>query len=155
MAESRYDFRVRRGDTYNGASFEINIFRTYPSLANFPAVGDASLIYRAADTLITYLWNGSAYVVTTNVNPMNLTGASILVQFRNDNNGSVVLELSIGRGITITDAPNGKFQIDAQIIPTSVPGGSYPYDIRITLANGVVKHYISGTMTVEETYSRG
>lgn len=97
-----YDFAVRRGDTYNGATF----------------------------------------TVAVNSAPLDLTGAAIKAQFGH----APSLVLSIGAGIAVTNAAGGAFRFDSRII--DLPAGTYPYDIQITLASGVVRTYISGVMTV-------
>ena len=61
-------------------------------------------------------------------------------------NDEVYLELDQDNGITITDAENGKFQIDEQII--NIAAGNYKYDIRITFSDGNVKTWIKGDFLV-------
>ena len=157
MAVQSFNFSVNRGDTFNGASFTLNVYRTYPTLADFPVTGDVSLIYRAADTGIAYRWDVGipGYVVTTDVNAIDLTNAKILCQFRDVKNGAQVLELTDGHGITIDTPDEGKFSIDPLVIPDTIIAGTYSFDVRVTLSNGVVRHYARGVMTVVDTSSRG
>lgn len=78
--------------------------------------------------------------------PIDLTGAEIKMQLRKECNGVVYLELDQDNGITITDAVNGRFQIDEQII--NIAAGNYKYDIRITFGDGTVKTWIKGDFLV-------
>lgn len=70
----------------------------------------------------------------------------MLCQFRLNRDAPVVLQLSTGSGITITNAVGGVFQFDPLII--DVPIASYKYDIEMTFPNGTVYTYISGAMNV-------
>jgi hypothetical protein len=57
-----------------------------------------------------------------------------------------VLTLTNGSGLTITNAVNGQFEIDEQII--SIPADRYYYEITFQLQTGAVKTYISGYWTI-------
>lgn len=87
-------------------------------------------------------YNGATFTVTVNAVPLDLTGAAIKAQF----GLGAALILSVGAGITITDAAGGAFRFDSCII--DLPPGAYPYDIQITLASGAVKTYVSGVLIV-------
>jgi hypothetical protein len=154
VAAPSFNFKIKRGDTFNGASYTLAIYRTYPTLASFPAIGDVSLIYRATDTGLTYAWNGTTYVTTANKKYLDLRGATFLCQFRSEGNNDVVISLTEGHGITIDDAINGRFSIDPFTLIASILEGSYYFDVRITFSNGTIRHYVPGTMTVLPTSSR-
>ena len=65
-------------------------------------------------------------------NPIDLTGASIQIQFRyRCKTGSVVKDISNGSGITITDAVNGLFEID-KFTPITFDVNTYYYDVQTT-----------------------
>jgi hypothetical protein len=83
--------------------------------------------------------------------PLDLTGAVIRMQVKKDACSSAVLTLtSVGSaGITITDAVNGQFKINEQII--DIPTCNYEYDIKITLASGEVDYYVGGLFQVVKT----
>lgn len=55
-------------------------------------------------------------------------------------------------GITITDATNGRFKINTQIIDIEVY--NYVYDIQITFASGVVKSWIQGGFNITNEVTR-
>ena len=76
---------------------------------------------------------------------VDLTNVTIAMQVRN-NAGALVLDLSVGSGITKTDATNGVFRVDAFTVPAA---GNYNYDIEFTYADGTVKTYMGGTMSVK------
>lgn len=58
------------------------------------------------------------------------------------------LEKSIGTGITITDAPNGVFQIEIDPADTTEIRGHFRHEVEITSGAGVVSTVVVGTMTV-------
>ena len=79
--------------------------------------------------------------------PINLTGVDIISQFRKDcRTGLVVRDMSVGNGITITDAANGLFKIDEFVIDWVAD--IYYYDIQFTLTSGIEKTPIFGDITV-------
>ena len=93
-------------------------------------------------------FNGVQFELKNGVNPIVLTGVSILCEFRKkQENGSVSLSLSVGNGITIDDAINGIFSLDT-VNSLNLTKGIHYYTIKFTFANGVVKTYIKGEMTV-------
>ena len=98
-------------------------------------------------------YNGVQFTVTVNSTPLNLEDALIRMEARVSPLCPVVIDLSVGNGITIVDATNGVFKIDQQIF--SITPGTYCYDIQITLKSGVVKTYISGKFIVSADISRG
>jgi len=149
---TEYNFSVKKGDTFNGVSFTIIVNTLfYVNLVVFPVTGATNRIYVANDTGTKYIWSGSAYTVTTNSIYLDLTNASLLCQFKPDAYSAAALTLTNLSGLTITNAVNGQFQINPQII--NIPWRTYQYDVQITLAGGVVKTYVSGTMTVTEDIS--
>lgn len=149
---TEYNFSVKKGDTFNGVRFTIIVNTLfYANLAAFPVTGQSNRIYVANDTGNKYVWNGSSYVTTTNSIYLDLTGATLLCQFKPDAYSAATLSLTNGAGLTITNAIGGQLQIDSQVI--NIPWRTYQYDIQITLAGGIVKTYIAGTMTVTEDIS--
>lgn len=87
--------------------------------------------------------------------PLDLTGASILMQVRKTKESDEVLkELINDNGITIeTPETNGIFTIDKQILSFPI-SGEFVYDIQITLSNGEVHTYMGGKLTVIMDCSR-
>jgi len=91
-------------------------------------------------------WNGVTFSLEINSSPAVLNGASIRASFR-DPNGDVRATMSTDDGgITITDADNGEFKMDKQLI--NWPAMTYKYDIEITFGSGDVKTYIAGTWPI-------
>jgi len=84
----------------------------------------------------------------TTGDPIDLTGVSIRIQFRfRKKTGNVVKDMSIGSGITLTDATNGIFTID-KFTPITFEVDTYFYDAEITFTNGDIKTYVQGTFKV-------
>lgn len=86
---------------------------------------------------------------------VNLTGATIKMQLRKSySDVTAALSLtSVGSaGITITNASEGRFKINTQII--DIPVYNYVYDIQITLASGVVKTYVQGGFNITNEVTR-
>lgn len=78
--------------------------------------------------------------------PVDLTNVDIAMQVRSNSAGALALDLSVGSGITKTDATNGVFRVDAFTVPAA---GLYDYDIEFTYADGTVKTYMGGAMSVK------
>lgn len=87
---------------------------------------------------------------------VNLTGATIKMQLRKtyDDTVAALSLTSVGSaGITITNAANGEFKINTQIIDIEVY--NYVYDIQITFADGTVKSsWISGGFNITNEVTR-
>ncbi len=79
---------------------------------------------------------------------IDLTGISAQCQFRyNTKIGTTVKDISIGSGLTLTDAVNGILTIDA-FTPVDWEVGCYKYDIQITFPSGVISTYVQGTVEI-------
>lgn len=79
--------------------------------------------------------------------PIDLTGATILSQFRTKEVTGVIQQtFSIGSGITVTNATGGVFKIDSFILDWNT--GTFFYDIQITFSNGDIRTYVKGTLNV-------
>ena len=80
---------------------------------------------------------------------LSLTGATIKMQLRKECGGKIYLSLTSdgNAGLTITNASQGRFKINNQII--NIDSGVYLYDIEITFSNGEVKTWISGEFNVK------
>lgn len=97
---------------------------------------------------VTFL--GRIFEIKVNSTAVNLTDASIDIWWRYSNvSGDVIKKLSVGDGVTITDATAGKFQMDSFLMDWDA--GTYYYDIKITLASGDIKKYIYGKLVIKET----
>jgi hypothetical protein len=112
------------------------------------AVSDSSSTetYNLADVLKGDTFNGVQFTVTVNGTPKDLTSTVITCDFRSSKKtGPVSLSLSIGSGITIVDAINGVFEIDA--FDANMDVGIHYYDIQF-VDGAVTKTYIEGTIKV-------
>jgi hypothetical protein len=85
--------------------------------------------------------------------PVDLSDTIIRMQLRKEYGGVVGLSLTSvdNAGITITDAANGLFRINQQII--NIPAFNYIYDIEFDF-DGVVKTYISGNFLIKNDVTR-
>lgn len=74
--------------------------------------------------------------------PVDLSDAVIRMQLRKEYGGVIALNLTSvdNAGITITDAVNGKFKINEQII--NIDACNYIYDIQFDI-NGKIKTYVT------------
>ena len=92
-------------------------------------------------------YNGVQFQYIKDGVPVDLTGAGIFIDFRYPRKtGKLTKALSVGDGITITDAANGEFRID----PFDLVGfevNKHYYDIQLVL-NGVTKTYLEGYLEV-------
>lgn len=92
-------------------------------------------------------FQGVQFTLEENSSPVDLTGASIRMMLKIDATSAPALTVSTpSSGLTITDAVNGIFEFDEQII--SVDAGQYLYDIEVTDSGGKVTTYVSGTWLI-------
>lgn len=100
-------------------------------------------------------FNGLSFTVTLTSGavtaPIDLTDVDIKVVFKKQGISTVVSTLEIGSGITLDDAVNGEFSIDAFTVFTTPY--TYEYDMQFTYASGVVKTYLKGFFKVLEQIS--
>ena len=93
--------------------------------------------------------DGTTFTVNVNGSPYDLTNVTITAKFRKDSKtGPELLSVTNGAGITVSNAAGGIFDLDPFIV--DFPPGTHYYDIQFVQADGVVKTYIKGTMTVEQ-----
>jgi len=106
------------------------------------------LTYNIPDHIRGDTWNGiNSISLSKDGNPLQLSGANILMQFRKDVDSPINLELSTSNnGITITSAVSGIIQIPPALITMNY--GTYKYDLQITLLDKSVKTYMKGTWTI-------
>ena len=83
---------------------------------------------------------------TTNT-PVDLTGYAIKCEFRKEiKTGTLVKTLSLGSGLTLTDAVNGIFTIDDFVVEFEV--GIYWYDFQMTSPSEIITTMFGGYMPV-------
>ena len=107
-------------------------------------------IYNFNDHLKGDTFKGMTFRMSnaTTATPINLTDSEINIQFRvGSKTGRVQKHISIGNGITLTDAVNGVFNIDP-IIKLNWYVNLYYYDVEITFLDGTIKTYFGGTLKV-------
>ena len=146
-----WNFTHYRRDTFHQKEFQLSSGKGYATLSAFPAVGDIDVVYVALDTMTSYNWSGTAYVLMTTPQYIDLTGCTFLCNFRRKPHMAAFITWTEASGITLTDPTNGKFAIDEQII--DLEGGIWYYDIQITFPAGNVETYIKGTCTITEDIS--
>lgn len=94
--------------------------------------------HESGDTL-----SPTEFELLVNGTAKNLTGAAITAIFTLGVNEQT---LTVGSGITITNAAGGKFKLDAQVIDW--PAGQWQYEITITFSDNTVKTYIKGSFKI-------
>jgi hypothetical protein len=84
---------------------------------------------------------------------VDLSDTIIRMQLRKVYGGVVALDLTsvANAGITITDAVDGLFKINEQII--NIEADNYIYDIQFNF-DGIVKTYISGNFLIKNDVTR-
>lgn len=98
-------------------------------------------------------FKGLTFEVIVNNVAKNLTNTEIKIEFRRDGKtGAQAKILTVGNGITKTDATAGKFSIDAFVV--NLAAGVYYYDVQFIDA-GVIKTYIQGTWTITQDITNG
>jgi hypothetical protein len=85
---------------------------------------------------------------------IDLTGAIVKMQLRKEYGGVVGLTLTsvASAGITITDASNGKFKINNQII--NIEAFNYIYDIEIHFLDNTVSTWVKGNFLITNDVTR-
>jgi len=106
------------------------------------------LTYNIPDHLRGDTWNGFPSIsITRDGNPLPLSGANVLMQFRKDVDSPVALELSTDNGgVTITDPINGVLSVPPVLI--TMQYGTYHYDLQVVLPNGYTKTYMKGNWNI-------
>tara|TARA_R110000868_G_C10553550_1_gene736134 strand:+ start:178 stop:513 length:336 start_codon:yes stop_codon:yes gene_type:complete len=99
-------------------------------------------------------FNEVAFELLLNAEPYSLVDAVIKMQLKKEYCGIPFLSLTsvAAAGITITDASNGLFKINEQII--NIEPFNYIYDIEIEFSDGTVKTYISGNFLIKSDVTR-
>lgn len=99
-------------------------------------------------------FNEVAFELLLNDDPYSLVGAIIRMQLRKEYGGIPALSLTsvANAGITITNAANGLFKINEQVI--DICAFNYIYDIEIEFGDGTVKTYVSGNFLIKNDVTR-
>ncbi len=84
-------------------------------------------------------------------NPIDLTGASIVIEFRSiKKNGELLKRINVGLGITLSNPTSGSFQINA--FSNTFPIGIAFYDCKVTIA-GVTTTFFEGEIETKQNVS--
>lgn len=96
-------------------------------------------------------WDGiNKIAITQNNVPVNLTNASIKMEFRQDIDSPVIMTFSTeNSGIQITSVSS--IRVMPRLI--EVPFAKYYYDLQVTFPSGIVKTYVSGTWTINPDFT--
>lgn len=100
-------------------------------------------------------WGGIGFVeLIQDEVPMDLTGASVLMQMRRKpSHGLVVAEWTTeDDSIVIQDAANGILRVMPKLM--DVPAKCYHWDLEVTFANGRVLTVLTGIWEIEGDSSR-
>lgn len=84
---------------------------------------------------------------------LSLEGAEISAKFRDQKTNKSALTISVGDGITITDADAGEFKVDTGAL-SPLPCGNYAYDMQFVFTTGHTFTYLYGTKIVYEDLTR-
>lgn len=104
-------------------------------------------------------WNGLSFVIqelqpdgVTYV-PENLTGVTVLIQFRPSDNGSVIFEFkSEDNTVTIPNPLNGEIFMTPRKM--DVNANRYIFDVQLTYADGTVITIFDGVWQITNDISR-
>jgi len=111
--------------------------------------------YTMPDTVKGNTFVGVEFNLQNNGAAIDITGATIelIAKIWNQEGADAVIVLDNGSfgGITITDATEGKFEVDEQVI--DVEARCYEYDIKVTFPDSTVRSYIYGNWTIIQNYA--
>ncbi len=89
---------------------------------------------------------------TFSLGTIDLTGASILMQFKSSHSSKMIYEFkTIDNSIIITAPLTGTFELQKRIL--DFPKGAYFYDCLITFLDGEKKVYFEGTQVITDRIS--
>lgn len=99
------------------------------------------MIYNFKDHKTGTTFNGVDFALTINGRRKSIAGA--LIEFIFD---TKTFSTTNG-GVSITDAINGKFRFNKQIITLSI--GRHKYNMKITFPDGTIKIYMEGQWRIQ------
>ena len=92
--------------------------------------------------------------------PIDLTGFDVRMQVRrayadNDGTAEPFVDLTIGDGVTVTDAAGGEFLLTIpKALTTTLPPGNWLYDLEIESSGGEVTRLMYGRALVRAEVTR-
>jgi len=101
----------------------------------------------------TVLSGDNTGVVSVSFDGVDISGSTVKIQFKSSSNSSAVVDLSSTNGdISIS---GNDITIPSFVAPQVNSATSFSYDLQITLSNGSVRTYLSGSMKVVPDITRG
>ncbi|QJE95971.1 hypothetical protein [Luteolibacter luteus] len=98
-------------------------------------------------------WQGRQHQAKLNGVPIDITGATILMQLRSSVTSGVTAEWSTADGTIVPTVPgDGWFQILGRDV--TWPAGSYVHDVLVVLASGRKIQFPTGEWTINPNVSR-
>lgn len=96
-----------------------------------------------------YVEQGATFLLTVEIEGINMTGGSARMQFRrnyDDDHAAVSLTTDPGGGLTLTVLSTTQSILEIEISPstTAVLDGGYRYDLEAVDASGVVRRLLEG-----------
>jgi hypothetical protein len=91
--------------------------------------------------------------ITWSINsvPVNITGYSVTVKISAQKGQETPdIELTVGSGVTLIDAANGKFSLTVTDAQSLYLKGVYFYDVKMTSAGGQDDTILEGTFNIRE-----
>jgi hypothetical protein len=98
-------------------------------------------------------YKGSTFLAMNIKFNFDITGATILMQFKSKSNSPVAFFWETGVNITVVDEPNGEIILQ-QVNELTPPSGNYIFDLQVKFADGTSFTYWRGNMTVIDDNSR-
>jgi len=88
-----------------------------------------------------------SFIFKKNAVAIDLTGGSFRMMIKKHKRDTIAaVSLTDGSGITVTDAVNGVWEIDDQVI--DIDEGKYYYDVEYTYPSGIIATYLSGFIEI-------
>lgn len=99
-------------------------------------------------------FNNTITYTQANGNPVNISGAAITLKAKdNRSDSNFVIDLSVGNGITITNATQGIFTISlASTVTATYTWNRADYDLDITISN-VTERLLTGQIQIIKSVS--
>ena len=91
-------------------------------------------------------------VADTISTPIDLTGAEVLMQFKESEDSEMVFEFKTSNNtILLTNAADGELKMVKRTLDVSA--GKYIYDLKVTFPGNYIKTFFKGNITIEKNIS--
>ncbi len=91
-------------------------------------------------------WN-QAWAVTNNGDPQSMDGCTSSLRIYDKNNGTLLLECTIGSGLTVEGVDDDNIRVNVDI---DIAVGTWKWEHLVTLADGFKFYNRKGTFLVED-----